>query len=137
MYAERSCATRRMSRPASNDPLVKSTLELLAILPCPGQRFAMIKVQNSQHTFDCASAHADTMTPSVRTATENTCRLVYLFPRNHPAAIVVTLPKLLRMIWTGTEMLKANAQLLSMLTVKNNTALTHHFRNGTGEDLRK
>ena len=77
------------------------------------------------------------MTPMVRTATENTCRLVYLFPRSHPAAIVVTLPKLLRMMWTGTEMLKANAQLFSMLTVKNNKALMHHLRKGTGEDLRK
>jgi hypothetical protein len=34
-------------------------------------------------------------------------------------------------------MLKANAQLFSMLTAKNNVALKHHFRNGTGEDLRK
>ena len=58
-------------------------------------------------------------------------------PRAHPAAIVVTLPKLLRMIWTGTEMLKAKAQLFSILTVKNSVALTHHFRNGTGDDLRK
>jgi hypothetical protein len=88
-------------------------------------------------TFDCASAHADTMTPKVRIATENTCRRVYLFPRNHPAAIVVTLPKLLRIMWTGTEMLKAKAQLFSMLTVKKSAALMHHFRNGTGEDLRK
>jgi hypothetical protein len=97
----------------------------------------MTKEEMSRVTFDCASAHADTMTPKVRIATENTCKLVYLFPRNHPAAIVVTLPKLLRMMWTGTEMLKANAQLFSMLTVKNRTALMHHFRNGTGEDLRK
>jgi hypothetical protein len=41
------------------------------------------------------------------------------------------------MIWTGTEMLKAKAQLFSILTVKNSVALTHHFRNGTGDDLRK
>jgi len=77
------------------------------------------------------------MTPKVKIATENTCKRVYLLPRSHPAAIVVTLPKLLRMMWTGTEMLKANAQLFIMLTVKNNAALTHHLRNGTGDDLRK
>jgi hypothetical protein len=77
------------------------------------------------------------MTPSVRTATEKTCKGVYLLPRNHPAAIVVTLPKLLRMMWTGTDMLKANAQLFSMLTVKNSAALTHHFLKGTGELLMK
>jgi hypothetical protein len=77
------------------------------------------------------------MTPVVRIATENTCRPVYLLPRIHPAAIVVTLPKLLRMMWTGTEMLKAKAQLFNMLTVKKSTALMHHLRNGTGDDLRK
>jgi hypothetical protein len=88
-------------------------------------------------TFDCASAHADTITPSVKIATEKTCRKVYLLPRNHPAAIVVTLPKLLRIMWTGTEILKAKAQLFSILTVKNNAALTHHFRKGTGELLIK
>jgi hypothetical protein len=88
-------------------------------------------------TFDCASAHADTMTPKVRIATEKICNRVYLFPRNHPAAIVVTLPKLLRMIWTGTDMLKAKAQLFIIFTVKNNAALMHHFRKGTGDALRK
>ena len=51
--------------------------------------------------------------------------------------MVVTLPKLLRMMWTGTEMLNANAQLFIMLTVKNKAALTHHFRKGTGELLMK
>jgi hypothetical protein len=73
------------------------------------------------------------MTPRVKMATEKICKLEYFFPRSHPAAIVVTLPKLLRMMWTGTEMLKANAQLFIMLTVKNNAALMHHFLNGTGD----
>ena len=77
------------------------------------------------------------MTPTVKIATEKTCRGVYLLPRSHPAAMVVTLPKLLRMMCTGTEMSKAKAQLFIMLTVKNNAALTHHFRNGTGELLTK
>jgi len=77
------------------------------------------------------------MTPNVNMATENTCRRVYLLPRSQPAAIVVTLPKLLRIIWTGTEILKAKAQLFIMLTVKNNAALMHHFRNGTGDALTK
>ena len=75
------------------------------------------------------------MTPNVKTATEKTCKGVYFLPRIQPAIIVVTLPKLLRMMWTGTEILKANAQLFNMLTVKNKAALTHHFRNGTGELL--
>jgi hypothetical protein len=73
----------------------------------------------------------------VRIATEKTCSGVYLFPRNHPAAMVVTLPKLLRMMCTGTEILKANAQLFNMFTVKNKAALMHHFRKGTVELLMK
>jgi len=77
------------------------------------------------------------MTPMVRTATENICRGVYFFPRKYPAAIVVTLPKLLRMMWTGTEMLKANAQLFIILTVKNSMALVSHLWNGTGDDRKK
>lgn len=84
-----------------------------------------------------ASAHADTMTPRVNMATENTCSGVYLLPRSQPAAIVVTLPKLRRMMWTGTEMSKAKAQLFNILTVKNKAALMHHLRNGTDDDLRK
>jgi hypothetical protein len=77
------------------------------------------------------------MTPRVKKATEKICSRVYLFPRSQPAAMVVTLPKLLRIICTGTEMLKAKAQLFIMFTVKNNAALTHHFRKGTGELLIK
>lgn len=74
------------------------------------------------------------MTPMVRTATEKICNGVYFFPRRYPATIVVTLPKLLRMMWTGTEILNANAQLFIMLTVKNKRALVTHLRNGTGDD---
>ena len=77
------------------------------------------------------------MTPRVSTATEKIWTGVYLLPRNHPAAMVVTLPKLLRMIWTGTEISKAKAQLFIMLTVKNKAALMTHFLNGTGEGLTK
>lgn len=84
--------------------------------------------------MDDASAHADTMTPSVSIATEKICKGVYFFPRRYPAAIVVTLPKLLRIMWTGTDMLNAKAQLFIMLTVKNSAALIHHLRNGTGDD---
>lgn len=51
--------------------------------------------------------------------------------------MVVTLPKLLRMMWTGTEILKANAQLFNILTVKNKTALVTHLRKGTGDDRKK
>jgi hypothetical protein len=46
-------------------------------------------------------------------------------------SIVVTLPKLRRMMWTGTLMLKANAQLLSMLMPKNMAAMNAHLRMGT------
>lgn len=77
------------------------------------------------------------MTPTVSTATEKTCSGVYFLPRSHPAAMVVTLPKLLKMIWTGTEMLNAKAQLFIMLTVKKSAALTHHFLKGTGDDRKK
>lgn len=75
------------------------------------------------------------MTPNVKMATEKICKGLYFLPRSQPAAMVVTLPKLLRMMCTGTDMLNANAQLFIMLTVKNKAALTHHFRKGTGELL--
>ena len=45
--------------------------------------------------------------------------------------MVVTLPKLRRMMCTGTLMLKANAQLFSMLIMKNATAMKAHLRTGT------
>lgn len=84
-----------------------------------------------------ASAKAETITPAVRIATEKICIGVYFLPRIHPAAMVVTLPKLRRIMCTGTEMLNAKAQLFSMLTAKNNVALMHHFRKGTGDGLTK
>jgi hypothetical protein len=95
------------------------------------------RLKRGEFTFDIASAKADTITPAVRKATEMICTGVYFFPRIQPAAIVVTLPKLRRMMCTGTEMLKAKAQLFSILTAKNNVALMHHFRKGTGDDLTK
>jgi hypothetical protein len=70
-------------------------------------------------------------------ATEKICIGVYFLPRSQPAAMVVTLPKLRRMMWTGTDMLNANAQLFIMLTVKKRAALIHHFRKGTGDGLTK
>ena len=72
-----------------------------------------------RHTLRLASAHAATTTPTVNAATLPTCTLLYLLPIVHPTAIVCTLPKLLRIICMGTEMSKAKAQLLSMLTLKN------------------
>jgi hypothetical protein len=93
-----------------------------------------VQVVSRTLTLDEASAQADTMTPSVRMATEKICSGVYFFPRRYPAAIVVTLPKLLRMMWTGTDILNAKAQLFIILTVKNSAALIHHLRNGTGDD---
>jgi len=70
-----------------------------------------------------ASANAETNTPSVSITTLPTCNAEYLFPCNAPAAMVVTLPNERRMICTGTEMLNAKAQLLSMLTAKNIKAI--------------
>ena len=61
------------------------------------------------------SAHALTSTPTVSITTLVTCSFEYLFPLTTPASIVVTLPKLRRMMCTGTEMLNANAQLFNML----------------------
>jgi hypothetical protein len=49
--------------------------------------------------------------------------------------MVVTLPKLRKMICTGTEMLNANAQLLSILTAKNMSATKPHLRKGTAGDF--
>jgi hypothetical protein len=61
------------------------------------------------------SAQALTSTPTVSITTLVTCNFEYLFPLTTPASIVVTLPKLRRMMCTGTEMLNANAQLFNML----------------------
>jgi hypothetical protein len=61
------------------------------------------------------SAQALTSTPTVRITTLVTCSFEYLFPLTTPASMVVTLPKLRKMMCTGTEMLKAKAQLFSML----------------------
>ncbi len=45
--------------------------------------------------------------------------------------IVVTLLKLRRIMCMGTLMLNAKAQLLSMLMLKNMTAIKAHLRKGT------
>lgn len=50
--------------------------------------------------------------------------------------MVVTLPKLRRMMCTGTLILKANAQLFSMLMPKNMDAMNAHLEIGTF-DLRR
>ena len=63
--------------------------------------------------------------------TLKTCSLLYRFPRSHPINIVETLPKLRRMMWTGTLMLNAKAQLFSMLMLKNIAAISTHLRRGT------
>jgi len=51
--------------------------------------------------------------------------------------MVETLPKLRRMMWTGTLMSNAKAQLLSILTAKNIAALRAHLWKGTAGFLRK
>lgn len=71
------------------------------------------------------------MTPIVRMTTLKICNREYFFPTSQPAPIVVTLPKLRRMMCTGTLMLNENAQLLSMLTAKNIAAPTIQRRIGT------
>jgi hypothetical protein len=77
------------------------------------------------------------MTPTVNNATLAICTGEYFFPLNQPAAIVVTDPKLRKMICTGTLMLKAKAQLFNILTAKNMAADVHHLRIGTRDDLKK
>lgn len=67
------------------------------------------------HTLLIESAHALTSTPTVNKTTLDTCSFEYRFPLTTPANIVVTLPKLRKIMCTGTEMLNANAQLFSML----------------------
>lgn len=83
--------------------------------------------RRSHLTFPLASAHAATTTPTVNIPTEKTCTREYRFPLSQPAAMVETLPKLRRMMWTGTLMSNAKAQLLSMLTAKNIAALRAHL----------
>ena len=95
------------------------------------------KAQRNYHTLEAASAQADITTPIESNATEMTCIWEYFFPRSHPAPMVVTLPKLRRMICTGTDILNAKAQLFSILTAKNIAALKAHLRNGTGVSLRR
>ena len=71
------------------------------------------------------------MTPTVSIATLKTCTRVYFLPHIQPANIVVTLPPLRRIIWTGTEISNLNAKLLSMLTAKNKTMFGSHRKTGT------
>ena len=80
---------------------------------------------------------AATITPIVSIATLKTCIDVYLFPHIQPTKIVVTLPPLLRMMCTGTDILYPNAKLLSMLTVKNKTTFGSHLSIGMVGRLRK
>lgn len=70
------------------------------------------------------------MTPTVSAATAHICSTLYRFPHRYPTVNVVTLPKLRRMMCSGTEMWKANAQLLSMLTAKNMSAMQARRRSG-------
>ena len=49
----------------------------------------------------------------------------------------MTLPKLRRMICAGTEILNANAQLLSILMAKNIAELVSHICSGTAVGLRR
>lgn len=49
--------------------------------------------------------------------------------------MVQTLPNERRMIWTGTEIEKANAQLFSMFTAKNMLAITAQRHGGTEREV--
>lgn len=82
-------------------------------------------------TLLTASAQAETNTPTVKSITLPTCSTEYLFPLIAPAIIVVTDPNDLKIICTGTEMLKAKAQLFNMLTAKNMKAIKAHLDRGT------
>lgn len=50
------------------------------------------------HTLLIESAHALTSTPTVNKTTLETCSFEYRFPLTTPANIVVTLPKLRKMM---------------------------------------
>jgi len=80
MYDDRSWAANRISRPNCGDESLVSVLEL-DVFP-----------------LDEASAQADIKTPTVSVTTDTTCRREYDLPFSHPAAMVVTLPKLRRMM---------------------------------------
>jgi len=63
--------------------------------------------------------------------------VLYRFPAtSQPTVRVVTLPKLRRMMCIGTEILKAKAQLLSMLTEKKRSAMVTRRCSGTRVGLR-
>jgi hypothetical protein len=89
-----------------------------------------------KYTLLSASANAETNTPKVKSTTLPTWNKLNRLPCKAPASIVVTLPKERRMMWTGTEMLNAKAQLLSMFTPKNMSAMYAHLRIGTAGVLR-
>ena len=100
------------------------------------EEVSAIEVNGIKHAFELLtwfseSPHALISTPTVRNITLRTCNGLYRLPRRTPATIVVTLPKLRRMICTGTLILYANAQLLSMLIPKNIAAINAHLDTGT------
>ena len=65
------------------------------------------------------------------------CTLVYLFPQAKPTSIVMMLPPLRKMIWTGTEMLYPKAKLFSRFTAKNMHIFGIHLTSGTFRFRRK
>ena len=82
-------------------------------------------------TLRSESAHALIRTPNVSNITLTTCSKLYRLPRITPASIVVTLPKLRKMMCTGTLMSYAKAQLFSMLIAKCIVATSAHLETGT------
>lgn len=77
------------------------------------------------------------ITPAVSMATENICHRLYRFPHTKPISIVVTLPPLRRMMWTGTEMSYPNTKLLRRLTVKKRNIFGSQRVSGIALGLRK
>lgn len=77
------------------------------------------------------------MIPTVSMATLKTCTGVYRFPQMYPTNMVVTLPPLRRIMWTGTEMLYPKAKLFRRLTVKKRTMLGSHRASGMARGFKK
>lgn len=86
----------------------------------------------------CASARAAATTPAVNIMTAKIWPPEYLLPLNkYPMIMEATGPPDRRMIWSGTEILYANAQLFSILTVMKNKVYAAHDRRGIARALRK
>ena len=136
-----------MKKPVKKDRFAPlgEVLEVVVVLPLKSQyqdapNMGAVRWRGEKHrllTLDWASDIAATITPTVSIATEIICHRLYRFPHTKPTNIVVTLPPLRRIMWTGMEMLYPNTRLLRRLTVKKRKIFGSQRVSGIALGLRK